>query len=40
MLGRVGTVLEMINSRKIAGLMLLTSLERFDGIDVTELGTF
>jgi len=40
MLGRVGTVVEMINSRKIARSMLLTSLERFDAIDVTELGTF
>jgi hypothetical protein len=38
MLGRVGTVLEMINTRKIGVSTLLTSIQRFDAIDVTGLG--
>jgi hypothetical protein len=40
MLGRVGTVLEMINSRKIAALTLLGGFQRIDVIDVTGLGRF
>jgi hypothetical protein len=40
MLGRVGTVLEMINSRKIAISTLLGDFQRIDAIDVTELGNF
>jgi len=40
MLGRVGTVLEMINSRKIGVSMLLGRFQRFDGIGGTRLGKF
>jgi hypothetical protein len=38
MLGRVGTVLEMINSRMTDLLMFLCCSQRMDVIDVTELG--
>jgi hypothetical protein len=38
MLGGVGTVLEMINSRKIALSTLQGHFERIDAIDSTDLG--
>jgi len=40
MLGRVGTVLEMINSPIIALLASLGCFHRIDAIDVTDLGNF
>jgi hypothetical protein len=40
MLGRIGVIFEMIDTRKIAGSTLLSSFERFDAIDVTVLGKF
>jgi len=40
MLGRVGTVLEMINSPKIGFSTFLSGSQPFDGIDVTRLGKF
>jgi len=40
MLGRVGTVPEMINSRKIAISTVYGRFQRIDAIDVTKLGRF